>query len=342
MLKLHVDEDDIAEVVAKWTNIPVSRLLEGEVQKLVKMEGRLHQRVLGQDEAVTAVANAIRRARAGLQDPNRPLGSFLFLGPTGVGKTELARALAGFLFDDEHAMIRIDMSEYQEKHTVARMIGAPPGYVGYEEAGQLSETVRRRPYAVVLFDEVEKAHPDVLNVLLQVLDDGRLTDGKGRTVDFKDAVVIMTSNLGGAAIADATLSGGTVDDAVRREVTEAIRRHFRPEFLNRIDETIIFHSLDMAQMTRIIDIQITGLLSRLSDRKVRVELTDAAKQYLVSAGYEPAFGARPLKRVLQRKVLDPLALRVLEGEVREGDTITVDKAPDGLVFRKGEPVAPPS
>ncbi|MEQ1896361.1 MAG: ATP-dependent chaperone ClpB [Vicinamibacterales bacterium] len=342
MLKLHVDEDDIAEVVAKWTNIPVARLLEGEVQKLVRMEGRLHQRVVGQDEAVTAVANAIRRARAGLQDPNRPLGSFLFLGPTGVGKTELARALAGFLFDDEHAMIRIDMSEYQEKHTVARMIGAPPGYVGYDEAGQLSEAVRRRPYAVVLFDEVEKAHPDVLNVLLQVLDDGRLTDGKGRTVDFKNAVVIMTSNLGGSAIADATLSGGTVDEAVRREVNDAVRRHFRPEFLNRIDETIIFHALDMAQMTRIIDIQITGLLSRLRDRKISVELTEAAKQYLVSEGYEPAFGARPLKRVLQRKVLDPLALRVLEGEVREGDTVTVDKGPEGLVFRKGEPVAHPS
>ena len=339
MLKLHVDEDDIAEVVAKWTKIPVARLLEGEVQKLVRMEGRLHQRVVGQDEAVTAVANAIRRARAGLQDPNRPLGSFLFLGPTGVGKTELARALAGFLFDDEHAMIRVDMSEYQEKHTVARMIGAPPGYVGYDEAGQLSEAVRRRPYAVVLFDEVEKAHPDVLNVLLQVLDDGRLTDGKGRTVDFKNTVVIMTSNLGGSAIADATLSGGTVDEAVWRDVNDAVRRHFRPEFLNRIDETIIFHALDMAQMTRIIDIQIAGLLSRLSDRKISVELTDAAKQYLVSEGYEPAFGARPLKRVLQRKVLDPLALRVLEGEVREGDTITVDKAPEGLVFRKGEPVA---
>ena len=339
MLKLHVDEDDIAEVVAKWTKIPVARLLEGEVQKLVRMESRLHQRVVGQDEAVTAVTNAIRRARAGLQDPNRPLGSFLFLGPTGVGKTELARALAGFLFDDEHAMIRIDMSEYQEKHTVARMIGAPPGYVGYEEAGQLSEAVRRRPYAVVLFDEVEKAHPDVLNVLLQVLDDGRLTDGKGRTVDLKNVVVIMTSNLGGSAIADATLSGGTVDEAVRRDVNDAVRRHFRPEFLNRIDETIIFHALDMAQMARIIDIQIAGLLSRLSDRKISVELTDAAKQYLVSEGYEPAFGARPLKRVLQRKVLDPLALRVLEGEVREGDTITVDKAPEGLVFRKGEPVA---
>ncbi len=337
MLKLQVDEDDIAEVVAKWTHIPVSRLLEGEVQKLVKMEGRLHQRVVGQDEAVTAVANAIRRARAGLQDPNRPLGSFLFLGPTGVGKTELARALAEFLFDDDHAMIRIDMSEYQEKHTVARMIGAPPGYVGYDDAGQLSEAVRRRPYAVVLFDEVEKAHPDVLNVLLQVLDDGRLTDGKGRTVDFKNVVVIMTSNLGGHAITEATLRGGAVDANVRAAVQEALRHHFRPEFLNRVDDTIIFHALDMAQMTRIIDIQVTGLLSRLSDRKITVTLTDAAKQYLVSEGYEPAYGARPLKRILQRKVLDPLALRVLDGDIREGDTVVVDRIGEGLDFRKGVP-----
>ncbi|MGE0392639.1 MAG: ATP-dependent chaperone ClpB [Vicinamibacterales bacterium] len=333
MLKLQVDEDDIAEVVAKWTHIPVSRLLEGEVQKLIRMEGRLHERVVGQNEAVTAVANAIRRARAGLQDPNRPLGSFLFLGPTGVGKTELARALAEFLFDDEHAMIRIDMSEYQEKHTVARMIGAPPGYVGYDEAGQLSEAVRRRPYSVVLFDEVEKAHPEVLNVLLQVLDDGRLTDGKGRTVDFKNVVVIMTSNLGGAAITDATLGGGAVDEGVRAVVQEALRRHFRPEFLNRVDETIIFHALDMAQLTRIVDIQIFGLLKRLSERKIAVTLTDAAKQYLVTEGYEPAFGARPLKRTLQRKVLDPLALRVLEGDVQEGDTVVVDAGSAGLTFR---------
>jgi ATP-dependent Clp protease ATP-binding subunit ClpB len=333
MLKLHVDEDDIAEVVAKWTHIPVSRLLEGEVQKLVRMEGRLHQRVVGQEEAVTAVANAIRRARAGLQDPNRPLGSFLFLGPTGVGKTELARALAEFLFDDEHAMVRIDMSEYQEKHTVARMIGAPPGYVGYDEAGQLSEAVRRRPYAVVLFDEVEKAHPEVLNVLLQVLDDGRLTDGKGRTIDFKNVVVIMTSNLGGAAITEATLGGGAIDDRVRAAVQEALRHHFRPEFLNRVDETIIFHALDMAELTRIVDIQIFGLLKRLSERKIAVTLTDAAKQYLVTEGYEPAFGARPLKRTLQRKVLDPLALRVLEGEVREGDTVIVEGGSAGLTFR---------
>ena len=337
MLKLQVDEDDIAEVVAKWTHIPVSRLLEGEVQKLVKMEGRLHQRVVGQDEAVTAVANAVRRARAGLQDPNRPLGSFLFLGPTGVGKTELARALAEFLFDDDHAMIRIDMSEYQEKHTVARMIGAPPGYVGYDDAGQLTEAVRRRPYAVVLFDEVEKAHPEVLNVLLQVLDDGRLTDGKGRTVDFKNVVVIMTSNLGGHAITEATLRGGSVDANVRAAVQEALRHHFRPEFLNRVDDTIIFHALDMAQMTRIIDIQLTGLLSRLSDREITVTLTDAAKQYLVSEGYEPAYGARPLKRILQRKVLDPLALRVLDGDIREGDTVVVDRIGEGLDFRKGVP-----
>jgi len=337
MLKLQVDEDDIAEVVAKWTHIPVSRLLEGEVQKLVKMEGRLHQRVVGQEEAVTAVANAIRRARAGLQDPNRPLGSFLFLGPTGVGKTELARALAEFLFDDEHAMIRIDMSEYQEKHTVARMIGAPPGYVGYDEAGQLSEAVRRRPYAVVLFDEVEKAHPEVLNVLLQVLDDGRLTDGKGRTVDFKNVVVIMTSNLGGAAITEATLSGGSVDAGARAVVQDALRHHFRPEFLNRIDETIIFHALDMAQLTRIVDIQIFGLLKRLSERKITVTLTDAAKEYLVTEGYELAFGARPLKRTLQRKALDPLALRVLEGDVNEGDTVVVDRGGDGLTFAAGRP-----
>ena len=342
LLRTQVGAEEIAEVVSRATGIPVSKMMQGERDKLLKMEARLHERVVGQDEAVRLVADAIRRSRSGLSDPNRPYGSFLFLGPTGVGKTELCKSLASFLFDSEDHLIRIDMSEYMEKHSVSRLIGAPPGYVGYDEGGQLTELVRRKPYSVILFDEVEKAHPDVLNVLLQVLDDGRLTDGKGRTVDFKDAVVIMTSNLGGAAIADATLSGGTVDDAVRREVTEAIRRHFRPEFLNRIDETIIFHALDMAQMTKIIDIQITGLLSRLSDRKIRVTLTDAAKQYLVTEGYEPAFGARPLKRVLQRKVLDPLALRVLEGEVREGDTITVDKAPDGLVFRKGETVAHPS
>ncbi len=268
MLKEEVDEEDIADVVSKWTHIPVSRLMEGEIQKLIHMEERLHQRVVGQDEAIRAVANAIRRARAGLQDPNRPLGSFIFLGPTGVGKTELARALAAFLFDDEHAMIRIDMSEYQEKHTVSRLLGAPPGYVGYEEAGQLTEAVRRRPYSVVLFDEIEKAHPEVLNVLLQLLDDGRLTDGKGRTIDFKNTVVIMTSNLGSAFLAD--LGDRGVDEGVRREVMDALRAHFRPEFINRVDEIIVFHPLSREQMKTIIDIQVKGLLKRLEDRKIFV------------------------------------------------------------------------
>jgi ATP-dependent Clp protease ATP-binding subunit ClpB len=329
MLKLEVDEEDIADVVAKWTNIPVSRLMEGEIQKLIHMEERLHARVIGQDEAITAVANAIRRARAGLQDPNRPLGSFIFLGPTGVGKTELARALAEFLFDDEHAMIRIDMSEYQEKHTVSRMIGAPPGYIGYDEAGQLTEAVRRRPYSVVLFDEIEKAHPEVLNVLLQLLDDGRLTDSKGRTVDFKNVVVIMTSNLGSQFIAEHT---GDLSEGVRRQVTEALRQHFRPEFLNRVDEIIFFHSLGMEHMKAIVDIQVRGLLKRLEERKIHVELTSAAKDFIVSEGYDPMYGARPLKRTIQRRVLDPLALRVLEGEFHEGDRVVVDVGDNELTF----------
>jgi ATP-dependent Clp protease ATP-binding subunit ClpB len=317
MLKEEVDEEDIAGVVGKWTGIPVSRLMEGEVQKLLKMEDRLHQRVVGQDEAIRAVSNAIRRARAGLQDPNRPLGSFIFLGPTGVGKTELARALAEFLFDDEHAMVRIDMSEYQEKHTVSRMIGAPPGYVGYEEAGQLTEAVRRRPYAVVLFDEIEKAHPEVLNVLLQLLDDGRLTDGKGRVVDFSNTVIVMTSN-------------------VRDQ--DALRAHFRPEFINRIDEIVLFHSLDREHIKQIIEIQLRGLLKRLSDRKITVDLTEQAKDFLVREGYDPVYGARPLKRALQRRLLDPLALRVLEGTFREGDFVTVDMAGEELSFAKGHAV----
>jgi len=337
MLKEEVDEEDIAEVVAKWTNIPVSRLMEGEIQKLIHMEERLHERVIGQDEAITAVANAIRRARAGLQDPNRPLGSFIFLGPTGVGKTELARALAEFLFDDEHAMIRIDMSEYQEKHTVSRLIGAPPGYIGYDEAGQLTEAVRRRPYAVVLFDEIEKAHPEVLNVLLQLLDDGRLTDSKGRTVDFKNVVVIMTSNLGSQYIADTSteqLSGGELPEGVRRRVTDVLRQHFRPEFLNRVDEIIIFHPLGLEHMTRIVDIQVRGLLKRLEDRKIKVELTDAAKSFLVAEGYDPMYGARPLKRTIQRAVLDPLAKRVLQGDFGEGDRILVDVGDEGIKFEK--------
>ena len=317
MLKEEVDEEDIAEVVGKWTGIPVSRLLEGEVQKLLKMEERLHQRVVGQDEAAVAVSNAIRRARAGLQDPNRPLGSFIFLGPTGVGKTELARALAEFLFDSEQATIRLDMSEYQEKHTVSRMIGAPPGYVGYDEAGQLTEAVRRRPYAVVLFDEVEKAHPEVLNVLLQLLDDGRLTDGKGRVVDFTNTVVIMTSNL--------------------RDL-DALRGHFRPEFINRIDDIVFFHALDRGHIRQIVDIQMRGLLKRLADRKIHIALSDAAKDFLVAEGYDPVYGARPLKRALQRLLLDPLALRVLDGEFRDGDTVEVDLNANKISFAKGQPV----
>ena len=341
MLKEEVDEEDIAEVVAKWTNIPVSRLIEGEIQKLIHMEERLHQRVVGQDESITAVSNAVRRARAGLQDPNRPLGSFIFLGPTGGGKTELARALAEFLFDDEHSMIRIDMSEYQEKHTVSRMIGAPPGYVGYDEAGQLTEAVRRRPYAVVLFDEIEKAHPEVLNVLLQLLDDGRLTDGRGRTVDFKNVVVIMTSNLGSQYIAEAASGsaqdGGQLTEGVKRQVTETLRQHFRPEFLNRVDEVIFFHALGLEHMKTIVGIQIRGLLKRLEGRKIHIELSDAAKALLVSEGYDPTYGARPLKRMIQRRVLDPLAMRVLEGEFREGDRVTVDVGDNGLTFEvKGQ------
>ena len=311
MLKEEVDEEDIAEVVGRWTGIPVSRLMEGEVQKLMQMEDRLHRRVVGQHEAIVAVSNAIRRARAGLQDPNRPLGSFIFLGPTGVGKTELARSLAGFLFDDDQAMVRIDMSEYQEKHTVSRLIGAPPGYVGYDEAGQLTEAVRRRPYAVVLFDEVEKAHPDVLNVLLQLLDDGHLTDSKGRRVDFKNAVIIMTSNL---------------------PSLDALRGHFRPEFINRIDEIVFFHPLSEVHTAAIIDIQLQGLLKRLADRKITVDLTPAAKALLATEGYDPVYGARPLKRAIQRLVLDPLALRVLAGDFGEGDTVLVDEADDRLVF----------
>jgi ATP-dependent Clp protease ATP-binding subunit ClpB len=342
MLKQEVDEEDIADVVSKWTHIPVSRLMEGEVQKLIHMEDRLHHRVVGQDEAISAVANAIRRARAGLQDPNRPLGSFLFLGPTGVGKTELARALAEFLFDDEQATVRIDMSEYQEKHTVSRMIGAPPGYVGYEEAGQLTEAVRRRPYAVVLLDEIEKAHPEVLNVLLQLLDDGRLTDGKGRTIDFKNTVVIMTSNVGSQFIAERAMQSegadGTLDEGTRRQVMDVLRSAFRPEFLNRIDEVIFFHALSRAHMKQIIDIQLRGLLKRLEARKIHVHLSDDAKSWLVQEGYDPSYGARPLKRTIQRQVLDPLALRVLEGGFGEGDEVVVKAGPDGLTFEKRESV----
>ena len=337
MLKEQVDEEDIAEVVSRWTHIPVSRLMEGEIQKLLKMEERLHNRVVGQDEAIAAVANAIRRARAGLQDPNRPLGSFIFLGPTGVGKTELARALAEFLFDDDQAMIRIDMSEYQEKHTVSRLIGAPPGYVGYEEAGQLTEVVRRRPYAVVLFDEIEKAHSEVLNVLLQLLDDGRLTDGKGRTVDFKNTVVIMTSNVGSHLIAEKVGAGSTaLDEGTRRQVLDVLRSQFRPEFLNRVDEIIIFHALSREEMRSIIDIQLRGLTKRLEDRKIHVELTDRAKDLLIAEGYDPTYGARPLKRAIQRRVLDPLAMRVLQGDFQEGDAVRIDASGGELQFARVE------
>ncbi len=325
MLKEEVDEDDIAEIVAKWTGIPVSRLLESEMQKLVHLEDGLHARVVGQDAAVRAVSNAIRRSRVGLSDPNRPLGSFLFLGPTGVGKTELARALADFLFDDDKAMVRIDMSEYMEKHSVSRLVGAPPGYVGYDEGGQLTEMVRRRPYSVVLLDEVEKAHPDVFNVLLQVMDDGRLTDGQGRTVDFTNTVLIMTSNLGGGA-----------DEPI---VMAAVRNHFKPEFINRIDEIVAFHRLSEQEIGSIVEIQVDGLAARLMERNLGLELTEAARAHVARVGYDPDFGARPLKRVLQREIADPLALQLLQGEYHDGDTVMVDDGPDGLVFSRRSAVA---
>ncbi len=333
LLKEEVDEEDIAEVVSRWTGIPVSRLMEGEVQKLLHMEERLHLRVIGQDEAISAVANAVRRARAGIQDPNRPLGSFIFLGPTGVGKTELARALAEFLFDDEKAMIRLDMSEYMEKHTVSRLIGAPPGYVGYDEGGQLTEAVRRKSYSVILLDEIEKAHPDVFNVLLQILDDGRLTDGHGRTVDFKNTVLIMTSNIGSQYIAD--LRPGQ-ESQMRERVLGELKRQFKPEFLNRVDEVIIFHQLTRDQVKQIIDLQINNLKKRLSDKHIDIELSDSAKELLLQEGYDPAYGARPMKRTIQRMVLDPLAVKVLEGEFNEGDTVLVDAAEDQIVFKGGQ------
>jgi ATP-dependent Clp protease ATP-binding subunit ClpB len=328
MLKEEVTEEDIAEVVSAWTHIPVSNLREGEREKLVKMEDRLSHRVIGQKQAIKAVSNAVRRARSGLQDPNRPIGSFIFLGPTGVGKTELSKALAEFLFDDESAMVRIDMSEYMEKHSVARLIGAPPGYVGFEEGGQLTESVRRKPYSVVLFDEIEKAHHDVFNVLLQVLDDGRITDGQGRTVDFKNTVIIMTSNIGSQDIID-------TDDPKQREarVMEALRAHFRPEFLNRVDETIIFDRLSDEDLKHIVEIQIGRLTKRLADQKLSLVLTDAAKQLLAREGYDPVYGARPLKRCIQRDLLDPLALDILDGKFRDGDSIKVDAKDGKLVFQ---------
>jgi ATP-dependent Clp protease ATP-binding subunit ClpB len=325
LLKEEVDAEEIAQVVASWTGIPVARLLEGEMEKLVHMEERLHERVVGQDEALTAVSNAVRRARAGLQDPNRPIGSFIFLGPTGVGKTELARALADFLFDDEHAMVRVDMSEYQEKHTVSRLVGAPPGYVGFEEGGQLTEAVRRRPYSVVLFDEIEKAHPEVFNVLLQLLDDGRLTDGHGRTVDFRNTVIIMTSNLGNQL----WVGGRQVS---RDEITGVLQAHFRPEFLNRIDEIVIFHPLTREDLTEIVDIQLQRVFDLLAERGYTLEVSEAAREYLVEVGYDPDFGARPLKRAIQRELQDPLALQILSGEFHQGDLIQVDRGADGLTF----------
>jgi ATP-dependent Clp protease ATP-binding subunit ClpB len=327
LLREEVTEEDIAEVVSSWTHIPVSRLQEGEREKLVKLEEHLHQRVVGQDEAIKAVANAVRRARAGLQDPNRPLGSFIFLGPTGVGKTELSRALAEFLFDDENAMIRIDMSEYMEKHTVARLIGAPPGYVGYEEGGQLSEAVRRRPYSVVLFDEIEKAHQDVFNVLLQVLDDGRITDGQGRTVDFKNTVIIMTSNIGSQFITEEESR-----EARSRLVMDALRAHFRPEFLNRVDEIIIFDRLTENDLKKIVEIQLHRLAKRLEQQKITLQLSDSAKELLAREGYDPVYGARPLRRTIQKEILDPLSIDILDGKVREGQTVKVDAKNGTLRF----------
>src|SRR4051794_33785977 len=327
LLKEEVDSDDIAAVVSRWTGIPVERMLEGELAKLIKMEERLHLRVVGQEEAITAVANAVRRARAGLQDPNRPLGSFLFLGPTGVGKTELSRALAEFLFDDENATIRMDMSEYMEKHTVARLIGAPPGYVGYEEGGQLSESVRRKPYSVVLLDEIEKAHQDVFNVLLQVLDDGRITDGQGRTVDFKNTVIIMTSNIGSQFITEEESSEGR-----SRLVMEALRQHFRPEFLNRVDEVIIFDRLGEEELKKIVEIQLSRLTKRLEQQKITLNLSDRAKAFIAKEGFDPVYGARPLKRAIQKEILDPLSMAILEGKVGEGQTVRVDQKDGALEF----------
>jgi ATP-dependent Clp protease ATP-binding subunit ClpB len=328
-LKEEVDEEDVAEVVARWTGIPVSRLMEGEVEKLIHMEEGLHARVVGQHEAVEAVSNAIRRARSGLGDPNRPIGSFIFLGPTGVGKTELARALADFLFDDERAIVRVDMSEYMEKHSVSRLVGAPPGYVGYDEGGQLTEAVRRRPYSVILLDEIEKAHPDVFNVLLQILDEGRLTDGQGRTVDFKNSVVIMTSNLGSQWILSADEPG------IEEKVLATVRDHFKPEFLNRVDEIIVFHRLSKDDLARIVDIQLATLANRLEERGIKLELSESARSYLAENGFDPAYGARPLKRLIQREIENELALRLLDGTFSDGDTVVVDAAAEGLTFTRG-------
>jgi ATP-dependent Clp protease ATP-binding subunit ClpB len=330
MLKEEVDEEDIAQIVSHWTGIPVTRMLESEMQKLIHLEEELRKRVIAQEEALEKVANAVRRSRAGLQDVNRPIGSFIFLGPTGVGKTELARALAATLFDDEKAMIRIDMSEYMEKHAVARLIGAPPGYVGYEEGGYLTEAIRRRPYSVILFDEIEKAHPDVFNILLQVLDDGRLTDGKGRTVDFRNTIIIMTSNLGSHLIAEIR-----DEDRMRKEVMEIVRQHFRPEFLNRVDDIVIFHALTKENISQIVNIQLAGLQHVLAQKNLNLKLTDRAKEFLANVGFDPVYGARPLKRAIQQYIQNPLAMELLQGSVHEGDSVVADYDPkaDKIIFK---------
>ena len=330
MLNEEVRDSDIAAIVSRWTGIPVDKMLEGEREKLLAMEAALGQRVIGQEEAIASISNAVRRARAGLQDPKRPIGSFLFLGPTGVGKTELTKALAGFLFDDDQSMVRIDMSEYMEKHSVARLIGAPPGYVGYDEGGALTEAVRRRPYQVVLFDEVEKAHPEVFNILLQVLDDGRLTDGHGRTVDFRNVLLVMTSNLGADVLA--SQPEGEDSDAVRDQVMEAVRATFRPEFLNRIDETLLFHRLSREHMTGIVDIQLGQLRDMLAERKIELDIDDAAKTWLGDRGYEPAYGARPLKRVIQHELQNPLAGMILADKIADGDVVRVSTEAGGLTI----------
>jgi len=342
MLKEEVDEEDIARIVSRWTSIPVSKMLEGEVKKLVTMEDRLRQRVVGQDLALERVSNAIRRSRAGLSDPKRPIGSFIFLGPTGVGKTELARALAEFLFDDEHALVRIDMSEYMERHAVSRLIGAPPGYVGYEEGGQLTEQVRRRPYSVILFDEIEKAHQDVFNILLQIMDDGRLTDGQGRVVDFKNTIIIMTSNIGSTYLQAENMRSAEDFARATELAMQALHGHFKPEFLNRVDDIIVFTPLGKEQLVKIIDLRLEDLRRLLADRKISIELTDAAKDLLFTEGFDPNFGARPLKRAIQKLIQDPLALKVLDGEVLHGDHVVVDAKAGKMQFqvshRVGEPV----
>jgi ATP-dependent Clp protease ATP-binding subunit ClpB len=339
MLKEEVEAEDVAQVVSKWTGIPISRLLEGEIEKLLHVEDRLRQRVVGQDDALILVGNAVRRSRAGLGDPHRPIGSFLFMGPTGVGKTELGRALAEFLFDDEKAMVRLDMSEYMEKHTVARLIGAPPGYIGYDEGGQLTEAIRRRPYAVVLLDEIEKAHPDVFNVLLQVLDEGRLTDGKGRTVDFRNTVLIMTSNVASDLVQEMARRDGGDEEKLKEQLMEALRHTFRPEFLNRIDEIVTFHSLGREQIAQIVDIQLRDLQKRLAERKLTLELSDEARTQLAERGYDPVFGARPLKRTIQRMIENPLAVEVLAGRFAEGDHVVVEPNGETFAFRKEAPAA---